>query len=276
LSLDYDNEFEKEFNVFLSQYDNFVSFLFLNEKFDNNNCFLTISAGSGGLEATDFAKMLARMYLRYLDKSEFSFEIIDEQNEDGGYVKNVTFYIKGKFAYGLLSNEHGIHRLSRVSPFSNGKVHTSFTSVSVIPEINSDINISINKNDIRVDTYRGSGAGGQHRNKTDSAVRITHLSTGIVVTCENERSQHFNKDFALKQLKSKLYLLEEKKIKSQVEKYSEGEQASWGNQIRTYSINDNRVKDHRTKIENSNVECVFNGNIDNFINSNLLSKNVSF
>jgi peptide chain release factor 2 len=258
------------------EYKKFVNFLFLNDKFDNNNCFLTISAGSGGLEATDFAKKLSRMYLRYLEKSDFSFEIIDEQSEDGGYIKNITFYIKGKFAYGLLSNEHGIHRLSRVSPFSNGKVHTSFASVSIMPEVNSDINIQIRKSDIRVDTYRGSGAGGQHRNKTDSAVRITHFDSGIVVTCENERSQHFNKDFALKQLKSKLYLLEEKKIKSQLEEYSEGEQASWGNQIRTYSINDNRVKDHRTKIENSNVEDIFNGNIDNFIHSNLLSKRINF
>ena len=240
--------------------------------YDADNAIVTLHAGAGGTEAMDWTSMLYRMYSRWAEKRGYEVEVLDYLEGDVAGIKGVTFEVKGENAYGYLRSEKGVHRLVRISPFNaNGKRQTSFASCDVIPDIEEDIDIEINDDDIRVDTYRSSGAGGQHINKTSSAIRITHLPTGIVVQCQNERSQHMNKDKAMQMLKSKLYVL---KQQEQAEKMSDirGEvrDINFGNQIRSYVMQPyTLVKDHRTNAEISNVGAVMDGNIDPFINAYL-------
>jgi peptide chain release factor 2 len=247
----------------------------LSGEHDINNCFLTIHAGAGGTESHDWADMLSRMYLRWCERNGYKFEIIDHQPGDEAGTKSVTYRIVGDFAYGKLKCEQGVHRLVRISPFDSAKRrHTSFASVTIVPEIDEDIDIKINPEDLKIDTYRSSGAGGQHINKTDSAVRITHLPTGIVVTCQNQRSQIMNKETALKVLKAKLYELEKLKKDREVDELRGNlTEIAWGNQIRSYVFHPYKmVKDHRTNYETGNVDAVMDGDIDGFINAYLKLK----
>ncbi|MBP5153792.1 MAG: peptide chain release factor 2 [Lachnospiraceae bacterium] len=240
--------------------------------YDKNDAILTLHAGAGGTEACDWAGMLYRMYLRWAEKKGYKVEELDYLDGDEAGVKSVTFEVRGENAYGHLKSEHGVHRLVRISPFNAaGKRQTSFVSLDVMPDIEEDIDVEVRDEDIRIDTYRSSGAGGQHINKTSSAIRITHFPTGIVVTCQNERSQFQNKDKAMQMLKAKLYLL---KQQEQAAKASgiRGEVAdiAWGSQIRSYVLQPyTMVKDHRTEVETSNVNAVLDGGIDLFINGYL-------
>jgi peptide chain release factor 2 len=235
---------------------------------DRNNAIININAGAGGTESCDWVAMLTRMYKRWADDQEFEIKELDILMGEEAGIKNVTFVIRGPFSYGYLKGENGVHRLVRISPFdSNKRRHTSFASVEVIPEIDDDIKIEINPNELRIDTYRSGGAGGQHVNVTDSAVRITHIPTGTIAQCQNERSQHKNKAQALKILKSRLYSLEKLERKNKDQKqYDEKEQIAWGSQIRSYVLHPyNLVKDHRTDHETSNATGVLDGNIDSFL-----------
>ncbi len=235
---------------------------------DVNNAIVTIHPGAGGTESQDWAEMLLRMYLRWGERNGYKVEVTDYQPGEEAGLKSVTFLIEGDYAYGYLSSEIGVHRLVRISPFdSNARRHTSFASVFVTPEIEEDVEIEIDDKDLRIDTYRSSGAGGQHVNVTDSAVRITHLPTGIVVACQNERSQHRNKDMAMKILKSKLYELRmEQKRKELNEVEDSKADIAWGSQIRSYVLHPYRLaKDHRTKFEVGDVDSVLDGNLDPFI-----------
>ena len=244
----------------------------LDEPDDRRNAIVSINAGAGGTEAQDWAEMLFRMYLRWAETREYQVQVIDYQEGDEAGLKSTTFTVKGPYAYGYLKSEHGIHRMVRVSPFDATKRrHTSFASVSVLPEVDQDIKIQIEDKDLRVDTFRASGPGGQHVNKTSSAVRITHLPTGIVVQCQNEKSQHRNKDMALKVLKARLYDLErEKQDQKKQEMHQNQKEIAWGSQIRSYVFNPYRlVKDHRTNLEVGNLERVMNGDIDDFIDAYL-------
>jgi len=234
---------------------------------DNASAFLTIHSGAGGTEACDWVSMLYRMYMRWAEKKGFTVEIIDILEAEGG-LKSVTIQMDGEYVHGYLKGESGIHRLVRISPFdSNARRHTSFASVYIYPVIEDDIEIDIRPEDLRVDTYRASGAGGQHVNKTDSAVRLTHLETGIVVQCQTERSQHKNRANAMKMLKSKLYEHYKQKQEEENEKFSkEKKDIAWGSQIRSYVFQPyTMVKDHRTKHEIGNIQSVMDGNIDPFI-----------
>lgn len=245
---------------------------FLSGEYDLKNTIFEIHAGAGGTESQDWAQMLLRMYLKYFDKKGFKCEIVDEQPGEEVGIKSVTCIVKGKYAYGYLKSEKGVHRLVRLSPFdSNNRRHTSFAAVDVIPEFDDNINVQINDCDVRIDVYRSSGAGGQGVNTTDSAVRITHIPTGIVVTCQNERSQIKNKETALKVLKSKLYQLEQKKQKDMLDSVkSNNSGIEFGSQIRSYVMHPySMVKDHRTGYETSSVNKVMDGNIDEFIDSYL-------
>ena len=242
---------------------------------DQNNAYLEIQSGSGGTEAQDWAEMLLRMYLKWSEKHSFNTEVIDISSGDVAGIKGATVLIKGEFSYGWLRTETGVHRLVRKSPFDSGnRRHTSFASVSVSPAVNEDIDIEINQKDLRIDTFRSSGAGGQHVNKTDSAIRITHMPSGIVTQCQTQRSQHKNKEQALKVLKSKLFQLEmEKQLLNKKELQGEKKDIGWGNQIRSYVFHPyNMIKDHRTKHEVGNIKSVMDGNIDDFIYSYLLDK----
>lgn len=247
----------------------------LGEQEDPKNALMTIHPGAGGTESQDWAQMLMRMYLRWIERRGFESEILDLQGGDEAGIKSVTIEVKGKFAYGYLKAEAGVHRLVRISPFdANSRRHTSFASVFVYPEIDDSGDIKIDPKELRIDTYRASGAGGQHVNKTSSAVRITHEPTGIVVQCQSERSQHRNKESAMKILLSKLY---QKKKKEEDEKLSEIEKSkkdiSWGSQIRSYVFHPyNMVKDHRTNVETSNTQSVMDGDIDHFIQEFLMRK----
>jgi len=239
---------------------------------DSNNAIVSINAGAGGTEAQDWVEMLLRMYLRWGEKRGFKTEIIDILAGEEAGLKNVTFTVAGSYAYGYLKAETGIHRLVRISPFDAGaRRHTSFASVFVIPEISEDVVVAIDEKDLRVDTYRSSGAGGQHVNKTDSAVRITHIPTGIVVQCQNERSQHKNKAVALKILKARLYELEmEQKEEKLEELHSSKKEIAWGSQIRSYVMHPYRmVKDHRTNRVVHDVDRVMDGDIDEFMKAYL-------
>ena len=241
-------------------------------KFDNNAAIFEIHAGAGGTESCDWAMMLSRMYTKYFNKKNYSYEVIDEQEGEETGIKSIVYIVKGAYAYGYLKNEKGVHRLVRLSPFdSNNRRHTSFAAVDVIPEFDDDIDIEIKDSDIRVDVYRSSGAGGQGVNTTDSAVRITHIKTGIVVTCQNERSQIKNKETALKVLKSKLYQIELKMRKEKIDSIkSDHNEIEFGSQIRSYVLHPySMIKDHRTGYETSNVNKVLDGNLDGFIESNL-------
>ncbi len=240
---------------------------------DLSNALLTIHAGAGGTEAQDWVDMLLRMYLRWAESKGMQARILDHLPGDEAGTKSVTMLIKGRHAFGLLRSEVGIHRLVRISPFdTSGRRHTSFASVMVLPELDDTIDIDINEKDLRIDTYRASGAGGQHVNKTDSAIRITHLPTGIVVQCQNERSQHRNKDMAMKMLMARLYEREkEEKAKAQENLHGDKKEIAWGSQIRSYVLQPYRlIKDHRTGHEEGNVESVLDGNLDPFIKSYLL------
>ncbi|ALG49772.1 Peptide chain release factor 2 [Clostridium perfringens] len=240
----------------------------LSGEYDRNDAILTLHTGVGGSDANDWTEMLLRMYTRWCEKKGYSLETIDYLPGDEAGVKSITLKVKGEFAYGYLKAEKGIHRLVRISPFNaNGKRQTSFASVEVLPELTSDQDIEINPVDLRIDTYRAGGAGGQHVNKTESAVRITHIPTGIVVQCQNERSQFSNRDTAMGMLKSKLIELKERAHKEKIEDLTgELKDMGWGSQIRSYVFHPySMVKDHRTNVETSNVNGVMDGDIDNFI-----------
>ena len=259
---------------FQKRFDRFETLELLSGEDDTRNAFINIHPGAGGTESQDWASMLLRMYLRWAEKNGFQTDIIDYTPGEEAGIKSSMVLVSGENSFGLLKCERGIHRLVRISPFdSNKRRHTSFAAVDVIPEINEDIDIEINESELRIDTYRSSGAGGQHVNKTDSAVRLTHLPTGIVTQCQNERSQHKNKAFAMKVLKSKLYELKRKEMEEmKLEKAGEKKDISWGNQIRSYVFQPyTLVKDHRTGQETGSVEYVLDGDIDNFIYSYLKS-----
>lgn len=263
---------EEDLQSLVKELEAFSIEILLSGQYDNNNAILEIHAGAGGTEAQDWAGLLYRMYQRFCNKSNYKFEIVDLQQGEEAGIKSVTMLIKGNFAYGYLKAEAGVHRLVRISPFdSNARRHTSFASVDVMPEINDEINIEIRDEDIRVDVYRSSGAGGQSVNTTDSAVRITHLASGIVVTCQNERSQIKNRETAFKLLQSKLIAEE---LRKQAQKLSDiqGElkDIAWGSQIRSYVFHPYQmVKDHRTNFESSQIDDVMDGEIIDFINAYL-------
>lgn len=247
----------------------------LNDEYDENNAILSIHAGAGGTEAQDWADMLFRMYTRWIESKGYSLDILDIQTDTEAGIKSVTLFVEGENAYGYLKSEKGVHRLVRISPFDAAKKrHTSFASVDVTPEIDDDDVVEINESDLKIDTYRSSGAGGQHVNTTDSAIRITHIPTGIVVSCQNQRSQHSNRDTAMKMLKSKLLEVKKLENKEKIEdiqgKYN---QIAWGSQIRSYVFHPySMVKDHRTNAETSNVQSVMDGNLDMFMNEYLKMK----
>jgi peptide chain release factor 2 len=238
---------------------------------DPNNCFIDIQAGAGGTEACDWASMLLRQYLRYCERKGFKAEVLEESDGDVAGIKNATIKVSGEYAYGYLRTETGIHRLVRKSPFdSSGGRHTSFSSVFVYPEIDDSIEVEVNPADLRIDTYRASGAGGQHINKTDSAVRITHMPTGIVVQCQNDRSQHRNRAEAMAMLKSRLYEAELRKRQAEQDKLESSKtDVGWGHQIRSYVLDQSRVKDLRTNVEMSNTRAVLDGDLDDFIGASL-------
>jgi peptide chain release factor 2 len=244
----------------------------LSGEFDKNNAIVSINAGAGGTEACDWANMLFRMYSRWTQSKGYKLQTIDLLPGEEAGIKNVTFRVSGHLAYGYLKSENGVHRLVRISPFdANKRRHTSFASVEVIPEIEDNIRLDIKDEELKIDTFRSSGPGGQHVNVTDSAVRITHLPTGIVVQCQNERSQHQNKHTAMKILKAKLYEIERRKQQEKLSRHSGVKQKiEWGSQIRSYVMHPySMVKDHRTETETGNVESVMDGNIDMFIESYL-------
>ena len=272
----YDEDLEKEFNNLYQNIQNELEekdvLAYLNEPYDKNNAIFEVHAGAGGTESCDWALMLCRMYTRYFDKVGYKYEILSEQKGEEAGIKSITYLVSGKFCYGYLKCEKGVHRLVRLSPFdSNNRRHTSFAAVDVIPEFDDDIEIEINENDIRVDVYRSTGAGGQGVNTTDSAVRITHIPTGIVVTCQNERSQLKNKEKAMLVLKSKLYQLKLQEQKDKLDSMKENNSnIEFGSQIRSYVMHPySMVKDHRTNYETSNVLKVLDGDIDEFIDAYL-------
>jgi len=240
-------------------------------EYDSADCYMDIQAGSGGTEAQDWASMLLRMYLRWAEAKGFKTEIIEESDGEVAGTKSATIKIIGDYAYGWLRTETGVHRLVRKSPFdSGGRRHTSFSSVFIYPEVEDDIDIDINPADLRIDVYRASGAGGQHVNKTESAVRITHLPTNIVVQCQNDRSQHKNKDQAFKQLRAKLYEYEMQKKNADKQAAEDNKSdIGWGSQIRSYVLDDSRIKDLRTSVETRNTQAVLDGDLDRFIEASL-------
>jgi peptide chain release factor 2 len=247
----------------------------LGGEYDASNALLSINAGAGGTDACDWAEMLLRMYLRWAERHHYKTEILDIQEGEEAGIRGVTLRVEGEYAYGYLNSEQGVHRLVRISPFdSNARRHTAFASVTAVPEIDDSIEIDVDESDLRVDTYRASGAGGQHVNKTDSAVRITHLPTGIVAQCQNERSQHKNRSTAMKILRAKLFEKERReKQEKLVELTGEKREIGFGSQIRSYTLHpQQRAKDHRTDLEIGNVEAVLDGDIDPFIRSTLLAQ----
>ena len=265
-------EVEDSLQQFEQEYESLRIETLLSGEYDKDNAILTLHAGAGGTESCDWASMFCRMYQRFAEKHGFEVEMLDFLDGDEAGYKSVTLQINGANAYGYLKSEHGVHRLVRISPFNAaGKRQTSFVSCDVMPDIEEDLDVEIADDDIRIDTYRSSGAGGQHINKTSSAIRITHFPTGIVVQCQNERSQHMNKDKAMQMLKAKLYIL---KQQEQLEKASgirgESKEIGWGSQIRSYVLQPyTMVKDHRTGAEIGNVQDVLDGNLDPFINAYL-------
>ena len=269
-------EIENSLEIFFKKLSKEKLDLMLNGEADSNSAYLEIHSGAGGTEACDWAEMLLRMYLRWAEKHNFKVSLIEEHSGDEAGIKSATLEIDGRNVYGWLKGESGIHRLVRISPFDSGaRRHTSFASVWVYPVVDDKINIEINEKDLKIDTYRASGAGGQHVNKTDSAVRITHLPTGVVVQCQNERSQFKNKEIAMSMLKSRLYNLELQKRQEEADKInSTKSEIGWGSQIRSYVMQPYQmVKDLRTNHETSNVSAVLDGDIDDFLSSTLLFNN---
>ncbi len=265
-------EINEEMSLFVSDFVSLRLSTLLSGEYDSDNAILTLHAGAGGTESCDWAGMLCRMYQRWADKKGFKVEVLDSLDGDEAGIKSITLQINGENAYGYLKSEKGVHRLVRISPFNAaGKRQTSFVSCDVMPDIEEDIDIEIADEDIRIDTYRSSGAGGQHINKTSSAIRITHFPTGIVVQCQNERSQHMNKDKAMQMLKAKLYILKQQENQAiQDDIRGEVTEIGWGNQIRSYVMQPyTMVKDHRTNEETGNVNAVLDGDIDIFINAYL-------
>lgn len=265
-------EIESELEQFEEEFENFRIQTLLSGKYDGCSAIVTLHAGAGGTESCDWAGILYRMYSRWAEKKGYSLQVLDYLDGDVTGVKGVTFEVEGENAYGYLKSEKGVHRLVRISPFNAaGKRQTSFASCDVIPDIEDDVDVEVNEEDLRIDTYRAGGAGGQHINKTSSAVRITHMPTGIVVQCQNERSQHMNKDKAMQMLKAKLFLL---KQQEQAEKMSdirgEVKEIGFGNQIRSYVMQPyTMVKDHRTNAETGNINAVLDGDVDPFMNAYL-------
>ena len=265
-------ETRQELDAFIEKLETLRISTLLSGEYDKNNAILKLNAGAGGTESCDWAGMLYRMYTRWAEKKGYSIEVLDYLEGDEAGIKSVTFQINGENAYGYLKSEKGVHRLVRISPFNaQGKRQTSFVSLDVMPDIEEELDVEINEEDLRIDTYRSSGAGGQHINKTSSAIRITHLPTGIVVQCQNERSQHQNKDKAMQMLKAKLYLLRQEENEQKLSGIrGEVKEIGWGNQIRSYVMQPyTMVKDHRTGAESSNVDAVMDGAIDLFINAYL-------
>ena len=270
--ISFNEELEEKICIAEEEIQNFKTKLLLDEKYDMNDVILTINSGAGGTEACDWTEMLYRMYDRWANQNGFKVEILDTLSGEEAGIKSITLNIKGAYAYGYLKGEKGVHRLVRISPFdSNGKRHTSFAAVNIVPEIEDDVEITLKGEELKIDTYRASGAGGQHVNTTDSAVRITHLPTNIIVTCQKERSQIKNRETAIKILKSKLFELElEKREKEMEDLKGVDSKIEWGSQIRSYVFQPYKmVKDHRTKAEEGNVDKVMDGNINKFINEYL-------
>ena len=265
-------EIRGELDEFIREFDELRIGTLLSGEYDKNNAILKLNAGAGGTESCDWCGMLYRMYTRWAERKGFTIEVLDYLDGDEAGIKSVTFQVNGLNAYGYLKSEKGVHRLVRISPFNaQGKRQTSFVSLDVMPDIEGDLDVDIDEKDLRIDTYRSSGAGGQHINKTSSAIRITHIPTGTVVQCQNERSQFQNKDKAMQMLKAKLYLL---KQEANAEKLSdirgEVKEIGWGNQIRSYVLQPyTLVKDHRTDVETGNVDAVLDGGLDMFINGYL-------
>ena len=270
-------DISEELETFKATFEEIRVSTLLSGEYDRSNAILRLNAGAGGTESCDWCSMLYRMYTRWAERKGFTLEVLDYLDGDEAGIKSVTFQINGENAYGYLKSEKGVHRLVRISPFNaQGKRQTSFVSLDVMPDIEEDLDVEIKDEDIRIDTYRSSGAGGQHINKTSSAIRITHFPTGIVVTCQNERSQHMNKDKAMQMLKAKLYML---KQEENAEKLSDirgdVKEIGWGNQIRSYVMQPyTMVKDHRTNEESGNVDAVMDGALDPFINAYLKWKSV--
>lgn len=268
-------EIREEMNGFINAFEEVRISTLLSGEYDSDNAILKLNAGAGGTESCDWCAMLYRMYTRWAERKGFSIEVLDYLDGDEAGIKSVTFQVNGTNAYGYLKSEKGVHRLVRISPFNaQGKRQTSFVSLDVMPDIEEDVDVEINEEDLRVDTYRSSGAGGQHINKTSSAIRITHIPTGIVVQCQNERSQFQNRDKAMQMLKAKLYMLQQE---ANAEKLSdirgEVKEIGWGNQIRSYVMQPyTMVKDHRTNAETGNVDAVLDGGLDIFINAYLKQK----
>lgn len=265
-------EIEEELENFKEHFEQIRIKTLLSGEYDKNDAVLSLHAGAGGTESCDWAAMLFRMYSRWAADKGYELEILDSLDGDEAGIKSITFQISGENAYGYLKSEKGVHRLVRISPFNAaGKRQTSFVSCDVMPDIEEDVDIEVKDDDIRIDTYRSSGAGGQHINKTSSAIRITHLPTGIVVQCQNERSQHMNKDKAMQMLKAKLYLLkQEENAKKAADIRGDVTEIGWGNQIRSYVLQPyTMVKDHRTNEETGNADSVLDGKIDLFINAYL-------
>ena len=265
-------EIDQMMKEFVQTYEDIRMKTLLSGEYDRNNAIVSLHAGAGGTESCDWAAMLYRMYTRWADKKGFSVEVLDSLDGEEAGIKSITFQVNGENAYGYLKSEKGVHRLVRISPFNAaGKRQTSFVSCDVMPDIEEDVDVEIREEDIRIDTFRSSGAGGQHINKTSSAIRITHFPTGIVVQCQNERSQHMNKDKAMQMLKAKLYLLKQEEIAAKAAGIrGEVTDIGWGNQIRSYVMQPyTMVKDHRTGVESGNVDAVMDGNIDPFINGYL-------
>ncbi len=265
-------DIEQELKEFKETFETIRINTLLSGEYDRNNAILKLNAGAGGTESCDWCSMLYRMYTRWAERKGFSLEVIDYLDGDEAGIKSVTFQINGENAYGYLKSEKGVHRLVRISPFNaQGKRQTSFVSLDVMPDIEDDVDVEVKDEDIRIDTYRSSGAGGQHINKTSSAIRITHFPTGIVVTCQNERSQFQNKDKAMQMLKAKLYMLrQEENAEKLSDIRGDVKEIGWGNQIRSYVMQPyTMVKDHRTNEESGNVDAVMDGALDPFINAYL-------
>ncbi len=267
------HDLAKEVDLVLREVEGLEFRRMFSGKMDRSNAFLDVQSGSGGTEAQDWAEMLLRMYLRWGEQHGFEVELVECSAGDVAGIKSATIHMRGDYVYGWLRTETGVHRLVRKSPFDSGnRRHTSFAAVFVSAEVDDDIEIDINPSDLRIDTYRASGAGGQHVNRTDSAVRITHLPTGAVVQCQNDRSQHKNKDQAMKQLRAKLYELEmQKKNIAQLALEATKSDIGWGSQIRSYVLDQSRIKDLRTGIETSNTQAVLDGDLDPFIEASLKS-----